>query len=202
MDDFNPYSSPTATVPQNLNQPTPADGGVWRKGNRLIVSKQARLPDVCVKTGDPSFQRISRKFYWHHPAVLLTVIIHPLVYVVVALVARKRHDIQIPLSEDACDRRDTGILRSWLFILVGLAGTGGTVLFFANRIYGRSTDESLTWIGLGGLIISVLTLFGAVFVRQRKASILRPKHMTDSVTQFLGAGSGYLDTLPEYPYPN
>src|SRR5262245_24349515 len=41
--------------------------GIWRDGNRLVMSKDAELPYVCIKTNQPADGWLRRKLYWHSP---------------------------------------------------------------------------------------------------------------------------------------
>ena len=62
MTEINPYQSPLAdSVPPK--KPSP-EVGIWRKGSRLMVHRDARLPDICLKTGRPADRRISKKVHW------------------------------------------------------------------------------------------------------------------------------------------
>jgi len=56
MSEINPYQSPLAdSVPPK--KPS-AEVGIWRKGSRLMVHRNTRLPDICLKTGTPADRRI------------------------------------------------------------------------------------------------------------------------------------------------
>lgn len=43
------------------------NSGVWRDRSTLVMSKDAQLPDPCVKCNAFTVGRLRRKFAWHHP---------------------------------------------------------------------------------------------------------------------------------------
>jgi hypothetical protein len=65
--------------------------GAWREGDVLVLSKQHHvLPDRCVKCNAPAAgHRWEKRLYWHHPLIYLSLLAGALIYVVIALIARK-----------------------------------------------------------------------------------------------------------------
>jgi len=59
MTEINRYQSPLA----DSGKPVPGVS-IWRKGSRLMVHRDARLPDICLKTGKPADRRISKRVVW------------------------------------------------------------------------------------------------------------------------------------------
>lgn len=97
--DDNPYKPPQvadaivdAAVVENY--------GLWRKGNILVMHKNVQLPDRCVKSNAPTNRRLKRNLSWHHPAVFLSILISPLIYIILALILRKTANIYIGLSDE------------------------------------------------------------------------------------------------------
>jgi hypothetical protein len=70
--------------------PPPAIGlpgaGVWREGSTLVMSKDALLPDRCVKCNAFTTGRLKRKLSWHPPAYYLLLIVAWLVYLIVSMI--------------------------------------------------------------------------------------------------------------------
>ena len=60
--DANPYA-PSAVV--DPRQEFAAAGiGAWRDGDLLVVHRDVRLPDLCLKTGRPATRRLAVKLAW------------------------------------------------------------------------------------------------------------------------------------------
>jgi uncharacterized membrane protein YhaH (DUF805 family) len=190
----NPYSAPQSSV-----QIPAASGngqGIWRDGKRLVVHKQAVLPPICVKTNEPSERTIKRKFYWHHPAVYLAILLNVLIYIVLALIIRKRHDLEVPLSEATAGKRRTRIVISWVLAL------GAVALFIASCAWMlQPGNQEVAGYGAIGLIAAAVILIIGSLIGSRASSILSPKRMTESATWFTGAHWEYLERLPQVP-PN
>ena len=64
--------------------------GIWRQGALLVVHKNARWPDRCVKTNQPAEgHSVKICLRWHHPAIYLIILAGLLPYVIVALIVQK-----------------------------------------------------------------------------------------------------------------
>ena len=114
-------------------KPTKAGDGIWRDGNQLVVDKRATLPpNICVRTNTKSKKAIKRKFHWHHPAIFFTILLHFLVYIILALVLRKSHQLDVPLCEKALSKRKAAILICWAVALVCIAGIIVSIVSLAN----------------------------------------------------------------------
>src|SRR4051794_37594891 len=102
MREFNPYAPPEAEV---VHAPSGRDeGGVWRDGLLLVMSKDGELPDRCLKCNLPAHGwRLKRNLSWHPQGWYLLILLHVLVYVIAALIVRKKATIMVPLCE--CHRR-------------------------------------------------------------------------------------------------
>ena len=186
-------SAGAASAPM-LGYATPAGytpGGQWQDGNVLVMHKQSAFLNCCVKCGQPSDGRVWRhKYYWHHPAFALLVLVNILVYAIVAMCVRQKAEVILYLCERHRRRRFWGVTLGWLFALGGLGGLIGGAIFAANA---RRADE---WIGgmiaLGGFVL----LIAAIIVGFAIAPVLRPKKMDKEYAWFKGAGADYLAQLP------
>ena len=93
MSDFNPYAPP-ADISDGGGRWGGADegGGLWRERFLLVMDKTATLPDdrciVChaPATGKP----LRRKLSWHTPWWYLLVLFNLLVYVIAAMIVRRK----------------------------------------------------------------------------------------------------------------
>ena len=88
MSTINPYEPPKARLEGAVRM----DGGdCWRDGRQLVVRPGCTLPDRCIKCNEPAEHPLqSRRFYWHHPALYLLVLVDLLIYLVVAVIVVRR----------------------------------------------------------------------------------------------------------------
>src|SRR5262245_45640327 len=119
----NPYAAPQmaggyAPAPP---QQTPGLEGLWRQGNMLVMHKMATLPPICVKSGQAATQWLKRNLAWHPPWLFVLILVHILLYAVVALIIQKKATIQIGLTDEWMGRRRMRMLIAWGACLGGLA---------------------------------------------------------------------------------
>jgi hypothetical protein len=124
--------------------------GIWREGNKLVMHKQALLPDRCVKCNAPTNGEYQhRKLSWLHPAWALLILASWIIYLIVYLAIRKKAEVDLGLCEEHKAKRRTGIGIGWITALLGFAsiflaiGTEkpgfvflGILLFLFGVIYG------------------------------------------------------------------
>jgi len=129
----NPAPTPTAVYPVTPEYGLPQEwkrnippqgGGVWRDGKTLILHKNARLPDYCIKCGVPTNGScMRRKLGWVHPALALLIlagILGLIVYAIVAGVTRKSAMVDISLCPDHIQKHRTAVIASWLVFVAGI----------------------------------------------------------------------------------
>src|SRR5262249_31752161 len=101
---------------------SPLGGELWRYRRQLVLRPGTVVPDRCVKCNSPANgSRLRRRLYWHPPLVYLLILVNLLLYVIVALVIRKRAVIDIGICAVHRQRRIIIIALSWSSILVGVA---------------------------------------------------------------------------------
>jgi predicted RNA-binding Zn-ribbon protein involved in translation (DUF1610 family) len=162
--------------------------GVWRDGNRLVMTKGAQLPFVCVKTNRPAVQWLRRNLYWHSSWIYLLILISIWVYVIVALIVRQSAKINIGLCRERIIRRRWAIAVAWLAVVAGV------VLVFTGLA--NSQPGNYAWIAsVAGLI---LVLAGAV-AGATTARIVAPARITKEYVWLNGVHPLYLASLPEFP---
>lgn len=167
-----------------------ADGysieGVWRDGNLLVMTKAALLPGICVQTNQPTADRLRRRLYWHNPWIYLVLLASPLIFIIVALIARQSADIKIGLCRERIVRRRWIIAGAWLgvFLGIGICTAGGALgIDFSPAI----------WIA--GLILLLGSMIAGVIL----ARIVVPTKITARHVWLKGVHPGYLFALPAFP---
>jgi hypothetical protein len=187
---FNPYAAPKSDLAPVAVQP---GEGLWRDGNLLVMSKQASLPDRCVRCNAPAGGfRLRRNLTWHHPAYYIILLFNLLIYVIVALCVRKTAKIDIGLCPDHRSKRIRAIVIGWLGAL------GGIALFSVGAANsGPAASPDLAWLILVGLVVFLVGLFWGVFGSQTVV----PVKIDDRLVWLKKVGSEYLAELPTSPYP-
>ena len=196
MSSENPYSAPQSSFQMPATPAAGTNQGIWRDGKKLVVHKQAVLPPICVKTNEPSGRKIKRKYYWHHPAVYLAILLNLIIYIILALVIRKKHELEVPVAEETAGKRRTGIIIGWVLALAAVALFVGAITWIL-----QPGNEDNAGYGVLAIIFAGLILIGGSIIGSRAASILTPKRMTESATWFSGAHWEYLERFPQIP-PN
>jgi hypothetical protein len=164
--------------------------GIWRDGKKLVMTKTAELPNVCVKTNQPAHGWLRRKLYWHQPAIYVLVLISPVVYAIVALIVRQKADIRVGLCADRIKRRRWIMGISWLF---GLAGVG---LFVAGiRLAGPQPDDVAPFLMLGGVLVAIV----AAIVGITLTRVVRPERITKDYVWISGVHPEFLASFPDFP---
>src|SRR5262249_2259953 len=141
--------------------------GVWRIGTQLVMSKDAVLPYVCVKTNRPADDWLRRNLYWHNSWIYLLILISIWVYVIVALIVRQKATINVGLCRERIVRRRWTITGAWLAVVLGT-----TMLFVGINV---AQPGNSAWAAVpAGLI---LVLAGAI-VGAFQARIVTPAKIT------------------------
>ncbi len=157
--------------------------GVWRDKSVLVMSKDAQLPNRCIKCNEPTNGRLKRKLTWHHPAIYILILIAWLVYLIVALIVRKRATVGVGLCEEHCAKRRKNLLITWSLVLLGVAG------FILAMI-----EEDGTYALIGALLLLSGIIYGIVFAR-----IVAPSKIDDKFVWLKGVNKDYLNLLPQWP---
>lgn len=184
---INPYASPVATTERN---PQPSTGGIWSDGKVLVMHKQANLPDVCIKSNQPTDgYRLKRKLTWHHPAVIAAVLISPLVYIILAVILSKKATLQIGLSEVWRKKRGTRIAIAWGCFLLGV------LMIVAAVVVGNSRN------GSGGIVAAcvisgLLLILGGAIYGLLAARMVYPQKIDDEYVYLKGAHPDFIARFP------
>lgn len=165
--------------------PPPSVGteGVWREKSTLVMSKDAQLPLRCIKCNQPTPLRLKRNFTWHHPAIYILLIAAWLLYLIVAMIVRKKATVELGLCQEHLQRRRRNVFIAWALVLLGL-------LCFVLAIAANDGTPAL----LGLLLLFAALIFGLVVAR-----IAIPVKIDDRFVWLRGINKEYLDLLPQWP---
>jgi hypothetical protein len=175
-DPYNPFAPPKAEIApagEVLGQ------DCWRSGKLLIMRSGSALPPRCVKCNEPAVTPMKwRKVSWHSPLLFLLILIGLLVYVIVALIARKKAMIAPGLCARHTSRRNGYIAFTWIGFL------GGIGLCFASG-------------GNGAVVLTGIVLILAALITGTSGTrILYPTRIEGDLVTLKGCGRAFLDTLP------
>lgn len=162
--------------------PNTGTAGVWREGAKLVMSKDASLPDRCVKCNVPTVGKLKRKLSWHHPAIYLIILVALLIYFIVAMVLRKSATVELGLCDEHREKRRRNIMITWVLVILGFAGV---VLSIAMN--------DGTYFGFGALALFAALIFGLVTLR-----VVTPVKIDDRFVWLRGVNKEYLDELPQW----
>lgn len=155
---------------------------IWRDNSVLVMTKEALLPNRCVKCNEPTGERLKRKLTWHHPAIYLTVLISILVYAVVALVLRKTATVNVGLCEEHLSTRRRNLAITWV---LGLAGA------LCFPLAAMLDDATPVLIGL--LLLLATAIYGIVTLR-----VVVPTRIDDHFVWLKGVNPIYLQEFPHW----
>jgi hypothetical protein len=181
--DRNPYAPSQATL-----KSAPTVGGdssdVWRDGKWLVMNVDARLPHRCVKCNEAAEMPMRRQsLYWHHPAIYLLLLFWIVIYVIVALIARRSVKLEVGLCEEhRVARRKALTIGS-----IGLIGSAPAGIGLAE----------LGQPGFG-LLLGIGGFFGFAIYLMIKARILYAKKIDEDEARIGGCGEEFLSSLPSY----
>jgi len=179
MESRNPYA-PSAASLRSKDIPAPGSHA-WRDGKLLVVKLDGSIPKRCVRCNEPVDAPIkARKVYWHHPSIYFTIFLSPLLYVIVAVIARKKAVVAPGLCPEHSKRRQ----RIMMFNLLGIALGIGAIFV------GASIDRP-ELLSLGILAVLVALILLAIFTR-----IVTPKHIDKEFVRLKGCGVEFLNALP------
>jgi len=163
--------------------PPPMTGGIWRDHSTLVMTKDATLPDRCVKCDAPANGfRLERKLSWHHPALFLLIFLAWLIYLILAMALRKRATVYLGLCQEHYQRRRNSLAVGFsvlcvtfvaiplafvwdypavgLFALFGFLGSIIWLAFAARVVSVNKIDDRFVW--LSGINENYLARFPSV----------------------------------------
>jgi hypothetical protein len=177
-------SQPTGIVLEDgYVLPPPPAGGVWRDKSTLVMTKDASLPDRCVKCNAPANGvRLKRNFSWHHPLFYLFLLLALLIYAIIAGIVSKRATVFVGLCPRHFARRRGNIALGWI-LLVG--GFFSAMVAFANNY---------PLVGVLGLVVFLFALIWLIVVSR----VVTVKKIDDRLVWLNGINYSYLSQLPPW----
>jgi hypothetical protein len=155
-------------------------GAVWRSKKDFVIRLGGEMPDVCIRCNEPAGgYRLKRELSWHSGWLYLLLLAGVLIYVIVALVVRKKAVVNVGLCQTHRAQRRNGILVSLATAVVGLA------LAFSV------TNGYLVLLG-------VLMFFGGIIASPLMARIVHATRIDSQYVRLRGAGEPFLATLPPF----
>jgi hypothetical protein len=163
--------------------PPPSMGGVWRDNKTLVMSKDASLPDQCIKCNAPAHGfKLKRKLAWHHPALYVLLLVAWIIYLVLAAALSKRATVFLGLCTEHVKRRRDFLIAGWVMLALGLITLG---VAFSNEYPG---------VGLLGMLLFFVSIFWLVFANR----VVTVKKIDDRLVYLNGIDSNYLARLPAW----
>jgi predicted RNA-binding Zn-ribbon protein involved in translation (DUF1610 family) len=166
----------------------PPGQGVWRDGNRLVMTNDAELPYVCIKTNQPADACLRRKLYWHEPWIYV-LIVSPLIYIIVAFIVRKSADIEVALCRERVIRRRWFIAGAWLSAVLGIV----LIIAGLGNIQPGSNAGGITFL-VGFFTLLAGPIAGAILART-----VVPVRITKDHVWLKGVHPEFLAALPPFP---
>jgi hypothetical protein len=166
--------------------PAHGAGLVWRSNRQIVTRSETPMPDRCVCCNGPANGfRLKRKLYWHHPAWYILVVISILIYLIVALIVRKKAQLDIGLCEAHRRQRTLFLAISWGAAVIGIALIIAAVA------------------GYGGMlaVLGIILLLGAAVCGAVKVAIVSAAKIDKEFVWVKGAGKPFLAQLPEWTGP-
>jgi hypothetical protein len=164
--------------------PNISSSGVWRDKSILIMTKDALLPNRCVKCNEPTDgSYLKRKLTWHHPAFYLLLFVAFVIYLIVALVVRQTATVGVGLCDRHREKRKRNILITWSLVSLGV-GAFVLALLANDGLYAL----------LGGLLLLGGTVYGIITIR-----IVGPSKIDHTSVWLTGVNKDYLNELPQWP---
>jgi hypothetical protein len=197
MSDINPYASPAGY--EDVVLAHVADGpqwaaGLYRKGNQLVMHKEAHLPARCVKSNQPiEGRRLKRKLTWFHPLIYLSLLAGVLILLILVLVLQKKATIYIGLSQEWWQKRRRALWIGWLSALLGLAIVAASIVIICDP---HCRTPWVAW----GILLGFATLLGGGIYGSAGSRMVTPVRITDTHVWLKGVHPDFLADLPPWPY--
>jgi uncharacterized membrane protein YecN with MAPEG domain len=169
----NPYAppSPQADGDSSYGMPFAAASGLRREGELIVIPVLgAAFPPRCVVCNEAAVKRLKRNLFWHPPGYYALVFLGWIIYLVAAMIVRKRAQFEVGLCQEHVARRRNGMLLGWLgsilcfvgaialaqkapvvAIVLGLALVGCMVAgaIMARVVTAKRIDKQFAWLKFG-----------------------------------------------------
>jgi hypothetical protein len=183
----------------NLFGGVAASNGMWADREHLVAAASARFPNVCVKTNEPTDNRVHANLSWCPPwVIILLFVCNALIYLIVAAIMTRRIRIEYGLQQRLVTKR-------YIHVAIGLGMCLLSILFFtfggASMGNAEGGDPGVFGVVLllTALIMLPVGLLYALFVGRAVAPVY-----IDSNKEHVwlkGAHPDFLATLPPWDGP-
>jgi hypothetical protein len=125
-----------------------APSRVCATGSILVVPRDSTLPARCVACGNiPTEPWVKITFSWHHPGYYCF-LVSPIIYVVVALIVRRRIKLSVPLCKA---HKSIRTKRLWIATIL-LVGCIPLPTIFGVYVGNDAAEMVALWLGVGMFI--------------------------------------------------
>ena len=172
----NPYAPPQ--VEDDGRAPGPITANAWVEGKDLVtLIHGVELPERCIKCNAPTpGSRMKKTFYWHTPLLFLLIFVNLLIFIIFAVIVRKKAALTLSLCARHLKRRSK-IRRIGAGILVF-----GLLLGIAIR-------------GPAGVTVAVLSILTGIITMIMASRTLVPRKIDKMQARFRGIHPDFLDEL-------
>jgi hypothetical protein len=160
--------------------PPPAIGGIWRDKSTLIMTRDASLPDRCVKCNAPANGlRLKRRLAWHSPVLYLLILFATLIHVILAAMLSKRATVYLGLCGEHFQRQRQQKAVGLLLLAAGIITAIAAIAY------------DYPWFALLGFSTFLFAAFWLTFVSR----VVAVKKIDDQLVWLNGINSDYLAQL-------
>lgn len=172
----NPYAMPQSALDDGSPQEQ-----AWREDKLVVMRLGGSLPCRCIKCNAAADTNAKmHTVYWHSPWLYLTILLNILIYVIVAMLLRKRAKINPALCQHHRRRRLLGQFGAVLAMAVGIF----------LLIHGATEHQDVA------LILGILFILLAIIVAMAVSRLLTPTFIDEQVVKLRGAKEAFLESLP------
>lgn len=158
-----------------------AVGVICRDKKNLLIPLGQDLPERCVKCNTTErLTRHKRTLYWHNPAVFLALLFNALVYIIIALIVRKKAVVSVCLCATHVSKRRLRIGLAWGCFVACLGSIVGIAVYSLPDYF---------WI-LPPVLLIVSIVLGVL------SRMVYAAKITESELQMAGCEEPFLKTFP------
>lgn len=163
--------------------------GLWRDGKRLICSRNAKFPARCVKSNEPTNNRVLKKFSYCPPWALI------IFGALIAIAFTRKMDIEYTVEPRFVKRRMIHAL-----VGVGVAVLGVLFIFIGVALADGGGPEA---VGVVVLLMGVVSAFVGLIYSAIGGRVLSVAYIDDVKEHawLKGACPEFLDSLPMWNGP-
>jgi hypothetical protein len=177
-------TTPVSTTP-SYSQTGMVSDNVWREGKLIVLRQGTPLPKRCLQTNETisgPYKKIT--LYWHSPWLFFLILVHLIIFIIVALAARKSVTLEIAMGPEMLRRKRRLQILGFVIMLSGM---------IESMIALSQSEPNGTHI-----LVGVLALIVGLFVAAAGSQTLMVQRMEGNYIWLKGASPAYLNSLPEW----